>query len=112
MLETLSQDFILTARSKGLAEKTVLYKHALRNVMLPIITVIGMEAGFLLAGAVMTETVFSWPGLGRLMFDSIARRDYPVLMGLFIVISVTMIIVNLITDIVYSIADPRIRYRK
>jgi len=112
MLETLAQDYILTARSKGLDERTVFYKHALRNALLPIITVIGMEAGFLLAGAVMTETVFSWPGLGRLMFDSIARRDYPMLMGLFIVISISLIVVNLVTDIAYSIADPRIRYGK
>jgi peptide/nickel transport system permease protein len=109
MLEVMAQDYIRTARAKGLSERAVFYKHALRNALIPLVTITGLNFGFLLAGAVLTETVFAWPGLGRLMYDSIYARDYPVLMGMFVVISVMVIIVNLITDIVYSALDPRIR---
>jgi len=109
MLEVMSQDYIRTARAKGLSERAVFYKHALRNALIPLVTVTGLNFGFLLAGAVLTETVFAWPGLGRLMYSSIYARDYPVLMGMFVVISVLVIAVNLLTDIVYSILDPRIR---
>lgn len=109
MLEVLSQDYVRTARAKGLSERKVIYKHALRNALLPLVTLTGLNFGFLLAGAVLTETVFAWPGLGRLMYDSIYTRDYPVLMGMFIFISAMVIVVNLITDIFYSVLDPRIR---
>jgi peptide/nickel transport system permease protein len=109
MLEVMSQDYIRTARAKGLSERAVFYKHALRNALIPLVTITGLNFGFLLAGAVLTETVYAWPGLGRLMYDSIYTRDYPVLMGMFVVISVMVIVVNLLTDILYSILDPRIR---
>jgi peptide/nickel transport system permease protein len=109
MIEVMSQDYIRTARAKGLSERAVFYKHALRNALIPLVTITGLNFGFLLAGAVLTETVFAWPGLGRLMYDSIYARDYPVLLGMFVIISVMVIIVNFATDIVYSILDPRIR---
>ena len=109
MIEVMSQDYIRTARAKGLSEQAVFFKHALRNALIPLVTITGLNFGFLLAGAVLTETVFAWPGLGRLMYDSIYARDYPVLMGMFVVISMMVILVNLITDIVYSVLDPRIR---
>jgi peptide/nickel transport system permease protein len=109
MLEVLSADYIRTARAKGLRERVVTYKHALRNGLLPLITMTGLNLGFLLAGAVLTEIVFAWPGLGRLMYDSIYARDYPVLMGMFILISLGVILANLLTDILYSVCDPRIR---
>jgi peptide/nickel transport system permease protein len=111
MIEVMSQDYIRTARAKGLSERAVFYKHALRNALIPLVTITGLNFGFLLAGAVLTETVFAWPGLGRLMYDSIYARDYPVLMGMFVVISMMVIAVNLVTDIVYSVLDPRIRVR-
>ncbi len=111
MLEVLRQDFIVTARSKGLSEKTILYKHALKNALLPIITVIGINFGFTFSGAVLIETVFGWPGLGRLLYDSFYTRDYPIIMGMFVFVSVLVITVNLITDIIYAFIDPRIRYK-
>jgi ABC-type dipeptide/oligopeptide/nickel transport system permease component len=111
MIEVMSQDYIRTARAKGLSERMVFYKHGLRNALIPLVTITGLNFGFLLAGAVLTETVFAWPGLGRLMYDSIYTRDYPVLMGMFVVISVAVIVVNLFTDILYSVLDPRIRIR-
>jgi peptide/nickel transport system permease protein len=111
MIEVMSQDYIRTARAKGLSERAVFYKHALRNALIPLVTITGLNFGFLLAGAVLTETVYAWPGLGRLMYDSIYARDYPVLMGMFVVISVMVILVNFVTDIAYSVLDPRIRIR-
>jgi peptide/nickel transport system permease protein len=111
MIEVMSQDYIRTARAKGLSERAVFYKHALRNALIPLVTITGLNFGFLLAGAVLTETVYAWPGLGRLMYDSIYARDYPVLMGMFVVISVMVIVVNFVTDIAYSVLDPRIRIR-
>jgi peptide/nickel transport system permease protein len=109
MIEVMSEDYVRTARAKGLSERMVTYKHALRNALLPLVTMTGLNFGFLLAGAVLTEIVFAWPGLGRLMYDSIYTRDYPVLMGMFILISLGVILANLLTDIVYSVLDPRIR---
>ena len=109
MIEVMGQDYIRTARAKGLSERRVIYKLALRNALLPFVTLTGLNFGFLLAGAVLTETVFAWPGLGRLMYDFIYTRDYPLLMGMFVFISAVVIIANLITDIFYSILDPRIR---
>ncbi len=109
MLEVLSQDYIRSAKAKGLPDRMITYKHALRNALLPLVTMTGLNFGFLLTGAVLTETVFAWPGLGRLMYDSIYTRDYPVLMGMFILISLGVILANLLTDILYSVLDPRIR---
>ncbi len=111
MLNVLGENFITTARAKGLEEGRVIYGHALRNALLPIVTVIGSDLGMLLSGAVFIETVFAWPGLGRLMIDSLAMRDYPVLMGVFLLISISVAVVNFITDMTYAVLDPRIRYR-
>jgi peptide/nickel transport system permease protein len=111
MLEVLREDYIVTARAKGLHENTVFFKHALRNAILPVVTVAGVNISLMLAGVVVTETVFSWPGLGRLMYDSIYFRDYPVILGLFVFISIFVIITNLVVDILYSWIDPRIRGR-
>lgn len=111
MQETLSLDFILTARAKGLPEWRVVYVHALRNAMLPVVTVIGVHFGFMLAGSVLTETVFAWPGMGRLLYDAIHARDYPVLMGLFVVLSGMVIVTNVVTDIIYSLIDRRVVYQ-
>ena len=110
MLETLSQDFTTTARSKGLKEKVVIIKHALKNALIPIITVIGLQFGLLLGGAVLTETVFAWPGLGRLLYDSISARDYPMIQGVILIFGLLYIFVNLVVDLIYAFVDPRIRY--
>jgi len=110
MLNVLGENFITAARAKGLGERRVVYGHALRNALLPIVTVVGSDFGMLLSGAVLVETVFAWPGMGRLMIDSVAMRDYPVLMGLFLMVSVTVVVVNFITDLAYSVLDPRISY--
>jgi peptide/nickel transport system permease protein len=110
MVDVLREDYIITARAKGLDERTVLFKHALRNAILPVITIIALAFGAILTGSVMLEIVFSWPGLGRLMFDAIAAKDYPVMLGMFIWVSMTMILVNLLADILYAVVDPRIRY--
>ena len=109
LLEVLSEDFIRTARAKGLREWRVLTAHAFGNAMLPVITLLGLQLGTLLAGAVITEIVFSWPGLGSLTVEAIQRRDYPVLQGCVLVISVTYVLVNSLTDVVYGWLDPRIR---
>lgn len=110
MLQVLRQEYIIFARSKGLPESRVLFGHALRNAVLPVVTIIGLNIKTLVAGAVLTETVFAWPGLGRLTYDAIYARDYPVLMGMFLFIGVLVIVGNLITDLVYAWLDPRIRY--
>jgi peptide/nickel transport system permease protein len=111
MVQVMSQDFIKVAYAKGLSERVVLLRHALRNALLPVVTVVGMEIPGLIAGAVLTETVFAWPGLGRLTFDAINSRDYPLLMGMFVFISFFVIVANLIVDVLYGLLDPRIRYR-
>jgi peptide/nickel transport system permease protein len=110
MLEVLSQDFTRTARSKGLTNRKVVVKHALRNALIPVVTVGGLEFGSLMAGAVLTETVFTWPGIGRLLVDSILTRDYPVVQGAVLLIAISFIFINLIIDLVYGLIDPRIRY--
>lgn len=110
MIEVLSQDYTTTARSKGLKERVVVIKHALKNALIPIITVIGLQFGLLLGGAVLTETVFAWPGLGRLIVDSILARDYPVIQGAILVFGLLYILVNLMVDLLYAYVDPRIRY--
>jgi peptide/nickel transport system permease protein len=109
MLEELSQDYIRTARAKGLSEHTVVYKHALRNAMIPVITVIGLQFGSLLAGAIVTETIFSWPGIGRLTISAISNRDYFLVQGCILAIGLTYIAVNLLTDLLYAVVNPRIR---
>jgi peptide/nickel transport system permease protein len=108
MLKVLSEDYILAARAKGLTERLVLYRHGLRNAMLPIVTILGNDLGTMLSGAVLIETVFAWPGLGRLMLESISSRDYPVLMGLFLLVSIGVVLANLLTDIIYFRLDPRV----
>jgi peptide/nickel transport system permease protein len=110
MLEVLDQDYVRTATAKGLARTHVLYGHALRNALLPVITVIGLTIPQLLGGTLITETVFQWPGMGSLSIEAIRQRDYPVLMGVMLVSSVAVLIVNLVTDVVYAVVDPRIRY--
>ena len=109
MLEILKQDYILAARASGLSERTVIYKHALRNVLIPVVTFTGLSFGAMLAGAPITETVFNWPGVGRLYVDAISGLDFPVIMGITVFITLMTLIANLITDITYAYIDPRIR---
>jgi ABC-type dipeptide/oligopeptide/nickel transport system permease component len=109
MLEELSQDYIRTARAKGLPERTVVYRHALRNALIPVITVLGLQFGALLAGAIVTETIFSWPGVGRLTIQAISSRDYYLVQGCILAIGLTYVAVNLLTDVLYSVVNPRIR---
>ena len=110
MLEVLSMDYIITARSKGIAERSVVVKHALRNALIPIVTILGLRFGLLLGGAVLTETVFSWPGVGRLMVDSILARDYPVVQGSVLLLALLFVLINLFVDILYAFLDPQIQY--
>ena len=109
MLEELGQDYIRTARAKGLPERTVVYRHALRNAMIPVLTVVGLQFGALLAGAIVTETIFSWPGIGRLTIQAISNRDYYLVEGCILAIGLTYVGVNFVTDLMYSLANPRIR---
>jgi peptide/nickel transport system permease protein len=109
MLEVLEEDYIRAARARGLSEYRILVLHALRNAALPIITILGMQLGALLAGAVITETIFSWPGIGQLMIESIQKRDYPVVQACVLLISVTYVLVNLLTDVAYTALDPRVK---
>ena len=109
MLEELSQDYVRTARAKGLTETTVVYRHALRNALIPVVTVLGLQFGALLAGAIVTETIFSWPGIGRLTIQAISNRDYYLVQGCILAIGLTYVGVNLLTDLVYSMVNPRIR---
>jgi peptide/nickel transport system permease protein len=109
LVEVSAADYLQTARAKGLAERVVIYKHALRNALLPVVTMIGLNVGHLVAGAVLTETVFAWPGLGRLVFDAILHRDYPVMLGGLLVVTVCVVVGNLLADIAYAWIDPRIR---
>ncbi len=110
LLEVLGQDYVRTARAKGGHPRSIVFKHALRNALVPVLTVGGLEFGSLLAGAVITETVFTWPGVGRMLVTSILSRDYPVVQGTVLLIAVSFIIVNLLVDLVYGLVDPRIRY--
>jgi len=110
MLEVIRLDYIRTARAKGLSEKLVISRHALKNALIPVVTVIGLQTGILLGGAVLTEIVFAWPGIGRLLVEAILSRDYPVVQGVVLMVATMFIFVNLIVDILYSYLDPRIRY--
>jgi len=109
MLEELSQDYIRTARAKGLTERAVVYRHALPNAMIPILTVIGLQFGSLLSGAIVTETIFSWPGIGRLTLSAISNRDYALVQGCILAVGLTYVAVNLLTDVAYTLANPRLR---
>jgi peptide/nickel transport system permease protein len=109
MLDVLGSDFIRTARAKGLTESVVLYKHALRNALLPVVTVLGLQFGNVLAGAILVETVFNWPGLGRLAFESVLRRDYPTILGVLLFSSIVVVVMNQVTDLAYRLIDPRIK---
>ncbi|RIK41899.1 MAG: diguanylate cyclase [Chloroflexi bacterium] len=110
MLEVMSQDYIRTARGKGLQGRSVLVRHALKNASLPIVTVIGLDIPLLLGGAIVTERIFAWPGMGRLFLDHVARTDVPVVMGILMIIAVTVVVFQIVTDIAYAWLDPRIRY--
>lgn len=111
MLDVLKADYITTARAKGLAERFVVYKHALKNALIPVVTVMGLQFGILLGGAVLTETVFAWPGIGRLLVDSILRRDYPVVQATVMLMAFVFVVINLAVDIIYAFLDPRIHYQ-
>lgn len=110
MLEAMSQDYILAARARGAPERRVLWRHGLRNAAIPVVTVIGYNYAFIVAGSALVETVFGWPGVGRLLYDAILQRDTPVLLGVLLVVSATVVVVNLLTDIAYAYLDPRVRY--
>jgi peptide/nickel transport system permease protein len=109
MLEVIHQDFIRTARAKGLSERTVIFKHALRNALIPIITLVGLYLPFLLSGAVLVETIFAWPGMGRAIVEAILARDYPMVMATSFVIAAIVVLGNLLSDVLYAVVDPRIR---
>jgi peptide/nickel transport system permease protein len=109
MLEVLAQDYVTTARAKGLRNRTVIMRHAFRNSLIPFVTIIGLEFGFLLSGVVVTETVFSWPGVGRLVFNSINQRDIPVVQAAVILFAMLFVVLNLVVDLIYTVLDPRVR---
>jgi len=110
MLDVLQEDYIRTAHAKGLSEQIVLMRHALKNAFLPVITIIGLQTGTLMAGAVLTETIFAWPGIGKWIYDAILGRDYPIVQGGTLLIAVVFVMFNLLVDISYGILDPRIHY--
>ncbi len=110
VIEELSADYVRTARAKGVSESAVLFRHALRNALIPILTILGLQFGSLLAGTIVTESIFSWPGIGRLAVQAIGARDYPLLQGCILLIAVSYVFVNLLTDLVYALVDPRVRF--
>lgn len=110
LLEVIQQDYIRTARAKGLTEGTVIRRHALKNALIPVVTVMAISIPGLFSGAVITETVFAWPGMGRLYYDSLGRMDYPVLMGILTITGILVVVFNLLADIIYGFLDPRISY--
>jgi peptide/nickel transport system permease protein len=111
MLEVMSQDYVRTARAKGLAESKVTYLHVLRNALVPIITIVGLSLPIVVAGAAVTESVFGWPGMGRLAVDAAFTRDYPVVMGITVLVAAFVILINLVTDLAYMLVDPRVRLK-
>ena len=111
MLQSLRLEFVMFARSKGISETAVVYRHALRNAVLPVVTIIGLNIKTLITGAVLTETVFAWPGIGRLTYEALTARDYPVLMAMFIFVGILVVVANLVTDLAYAYLDPRIRFK-
>ena len=110
MLEALSQDYVRTAKAKGLSGRSVTFKHALRNAMLPVLTNIGLEIPFLFSGALVTESIFSWPGIGKLTLEATQKFDYPILMGILMITALLVVLANLLADIAYAFVDPRIKY--
>jgi peptide/nickel transport system permease protein len=110
MLDAIHQDYMRTARAKGLPERTVVFKHGLRNALLPIITNIGLELPLLFSGAIVTESIFTWPGMGQLFFGAIGDFDYPLMMGILFVSAILVVIGNLVADVMYAVVDPRISY--
>lgn len=110
MLEIINEDYVRTARSKGLREVTVIFRHALRNALIPVVTLLGLRLPWLFGGAVITETVFAWPGMGRLLVEAVTQRDYPVVQGIVLILAILVILSNLLTDLTYAYVDPRIRY--
>lgn len=110
MLEVLRQDYVRTARAKGVIEQTVIGRHALRNALIPVVTVVGLQLGTLLSGAVLTESVFAWPGVGRLLVDAVLARDYPIIQGTVLLIATMFVLLNVVVDMAYAVLDPRIRY--
>jgi len=110
-VEVVQEDFVRTARAKGVAESGVVLKHALRNALIPVVTMMGLQFGFLLGGSIVVETVFNWPGLGRLLVDAVTQRDYPVIQGLVLLFSLEFILINLLVDVLYGVINPSIRYR-
>ncbi|TMV46341.1 ABC transporter permease subunit, partial [Thioclava sp. BHET1] len=110
-IETAREDYVRTARAKGVPERRVIWRHALRNALIPIITMVGLQFGFLLGGSIVVESVFSWPGVGRLLVDSVSYRDYPVIQALVLMFSLEFILINLCVDILYVFANPEIRYK-
>jgi peptide/nickel transport system permease protein len=111
MLEVLSQDYIRTARAKGLRERLVINQHALKNALLPVVTIIGLQFGTLLSGAILTETIFSWPGIGSWIYEGILNRDYPVVQGGVVFVALVFVLINLLVDVSYSFLDPRIQHK-
>ena len=111
MLEVLGEDYIRTAKAKGLSYTRIVIVHALRNALIPVVTVVGLIVGQLLSGAVLTETIFSWPGIGKWIIDAISNRDYPVLQGAVLIIATIIIVVNLAIDLLYGVVNPRIRHQ-
>jgi ABC-type dipeptide/oligopeptide/nickel transport system permease component len=109
LLEVIQEDYIRTARSKGLPDRAIYFRHALRNSLIPIVTVVGLQAGALLTGTVITETIFDWPGVGTLLYGAIQRRDYPVVQGCVLFVACTYLIVNLVTDLMYGLVNPKVR---
>lgn len=109
MLEVLRQDYIRTARAKGISENKVIFKHALKNALLPVITVVGLQFGTLLAGALLTETIFALPGIGRWIYQALQARDYPAVQGGVLIISSTFVLINLVVDILYAVVNPKIK---
>ncbi len=112
MLEVLNEDYVRTARAKGLPPRRVIGLHALRNALIPVVTVIGLQVGVLLAGAILTETIFAWPGIGKWLVDSISRRDYPSVQGGLLLIALLVMTVNLVVDLLYGLINPRIRHTR
>jgi len=110
-VEVVHEDFVRTARAKGLAERVVIFKHCLRNALIPVVTMMGLQFGFLLGGSIVVETVFNWPGVGRLLVDAVTMRDYPVIQALVLLFSLEFILINLIVDLLYGFINPTIRYR-
>lgn len=112
MLDELGKDYIRTARAKGLSQRRIIYRHALKNALIPVVTIVGLQFGTLLTGAIITETIFSWPGIGRMTIQAINQRNYPLVQGAILFISATYILINTLTDIAYAWLDPRIRYQR